>query len=272
MELYKKRKGDYWTKSHKNSKVYWLQNDNQCVRPRGEWIFSFDKKYIYNFYGDYPKRMTKKEVEFFDKYEPFWSKYFGVSIDDLEFDVGELKKDTKLKEGIDNYKQIMKAFKNTKFDESFTRRFNKFYRIMRRSKEWYKGYYKVFKKYKIKTSNYSIDDILKDLYRIDNNGKHMIDLSFASKMLHTLKPKKYPIYDSMVAKALDLNKVKYSKQNVEKRIKDSVDLYNDLLDMYKKKDVKHLASIFDKAFPREPISDIKKADFLIWWYGKKLVN
>ena len=99
---------------------------------------------------------------------------------------------------------------------------------MRRSKEWYRGYYEVFKEYKCKTSDYSIVDILNDLYKIDNNGKHMVDLSFASKMLHTLKPKKFPIYDNMVAKALNLKKVRYSKQ------------------------------------------DIKKSDFLLWWYGKKL--
>lgn len=71
MEKYKKEKGDYWLRK-KNSKVYWLANDSE-KRRRGDFIFSFDKKNIYHLYSDYPDKMTKEEVEFFNKYEPYWS-------------------------------------------------------------------------------------------------------------------------------------------------------------------------------------------------------
>ena len=192
-------------------------------------------------------------------------------IQNLKFNIKELQNDKDLTKGIEMYKNIMSMFKDTSFDSNFTTKFNGFYRIMRRSKEWYRGYYEVFKEYKCKTSDYSIVDILNDLYKIDNNGKHMVDLSFASKMLHTLKPKKFPIYDNMVAKALNLKKVRYNKQDIKKRINDSNDLYNDLLDMYTKEGIGHLVSIFDRAFSQQSISDIKKSDFLLWWYGKKLM-
>ena len=132
-------------------------------------------------------------------------------IQNLKFNIKELQNDKDLTKGIEMYKNIMSMFKDTSFDSNFTTKFNGFYRIMRRSKEWYRGYYEVFKEYKCKTSDYSIVDILNDLYKIENNGKHMVDLLFASKMLLTLKQKKFPIYDNMVPKALNLKKVKYNK-------------------------------------------------------------
>lgn len=42
----------------------------------GEWLFSFDKKKVYNMFRDYPHNMSKKEVELFDTENPYWAEYF----------------------------------------------------------------------------------------------------------------------------------------------------------------------------------------------------
>ncbi len=43
----------------------------------GEWLFSFDKKKIYNMFRDYPHNMTMEEVEIFDKENPYWKDFFS---------------------------------------------------------------------------------------------------------------------------------------------------------------------------------------------------
>lgn len=42
----------------------------------GEWLFSFDKKKVYNMFHDYPFAMTDEEIRIFDKENPFWADFF----------------------------------------------------------------------------------------------------------------------------------------------------------------------------------------------------
>ena len=43
----------------------------------GQIFFSFDKKNLYNVHWDYPKNMTIKEVEIFDKEFPDFAEYYS---------------------------------------------------------------------------------------------------------------------------------------------------------------------------------------------------
>lgn len=53
--------------------IFWVDN-----RPtRGEFLFSFDGKNVYNLFKDYPRNMTSKEVRIFDKENPQWAAYFS---------------------------------------------------------------------------------------------------------------------------------------------------------------------------------------------------
>lgn len=60
-----------WIKHNKSDKVWWGFND----RP-GEFIFSFDKKTIYNLFRDYPEKLNAEEKTIFDAENPYWADFF----------------------------------------------------------------------------------------------------------------------------------------------------------------------------------------------------
>ena len=63
---------DNFYKEKSTDKIWWIDDPDIC----GEWLFSFDKKKIYNMFADYPHNMTKEEVKIFDKENPFWADFF----------------------------------------------------------------------------------------------------------------------------------------------------------------------------------------------------
>lgn len=42
----------------------------------GEWLFSFDKKTVFNMFADYPKALTPEQKQIFDKENPEWADFF----------------------------------------------------------------------------------------------------------------------------------------------------------------------------------------------------
>lgn len=59
-------------KQNKNDKIWWTCDLDSV----GDFLFSFDKKKIYNLFADYPHNMTPEEVEIFDKENPYWAEFF----------------------------------------------------------------------------------------------------------------------------------------------------------------------------------------------------
>lgn len=53
----------YWFK-HEESDVVWWKSSRETV---GEMVFSFDKKSEFNFWQDYPNKLTKEQKVIFDK-------------------------------------------------------------------------------------------------------------------------------------------------------------------------------------------------------------
>ena len=60
-------------KDSEDSKVWWIYK----IGVIGEFLFSFDKKKIYNLFLDYPHNMTEEEVKIFDSENPFWTDFFS---------------------------------------------------------------------------------------------------------------------------------------------------------------------------------------------------
>lgn len=63
-----------WYKNDDSDTIWWLYNPDV----KGEFIFSFDKKKKYNLFADYPKKLSEKEREIFDKdTDGYWKVFFA---------------------------------------------------------------------------------------------------------------------------------------------------------------------------------------------------
>ena len=60
-------------KKNINDKIWWVDSTEVV----GEWLFTFDKKCIFNMFRDYPDKLTKEQKEIFDNENPFWRDYFA---------------------------------------------------------------------------------------------------------------------------------------------------------------------------------------------------
>ena len=65
-------KSDFY-KENKNDTIWWI-ND---LDTKGEFLFSFNKKKIYNLFADYPHNLSKEEKEIFDRENPYWAEFFS---------------------------------------------------------------------------------------------------------------------------------------------------------------------------------------------------
>ena len=63
IELYKENDRDT---------IFWVDN----VENKGEFLYTFDKKKIYNLFADYPHNLSKEEKRIFDKENPYWHDFF----------------------------------------------------------------------------------------------------------------------------------------------------------------------------------------------------
>lgn len=52
--------------------IWWVDTPDSI----GEWLFSFDKKRIFNMFSDYPYKLTKEQKDIFDKENPYWAHFF----------------------------------------------------------------------------------------------------------------------------------------------------------------------------------------------------
>lgn len=52
--------------------IWWVDNPEIL----GDVLFSFDKKEVFNLFGDYPWKLTKEQKEIFDKENPYWADFF----------------------------------------------------------------------------------------------------------------------------------------------------------------------------------------------------
>lgn len=64
-------------KESENDAIWWVETDD-----KGDWLFSFDQKTIYNMYADFPYKLTREQVEIFIKEQPYWADYFKDRLKD----------------------------------------------------------------------------------------------------------------------------------------------------------------------------------------------
>lgn len=65
-------RSDKFYKNNEGDVIWWI--DSEC---KGEWLFSFDKKKIFNMFADYPDKLTPEQKRIFDKENPEWAEFFS---------------------------------------------------------------------------------------------------------------------------------------------------------------------------------------------------
>jgi hypothetical protein len=63
-------------KEKPTDKVYWVEQPDE-EKKIGEFLFSFDKKKIFNLFADYPHALTAEQKRIFNKENPFWADFFA---------------------------------------------------------------------------------------------------------------------------------------------------------------------------------------------------
>lgn len=88
--------------------------------------------------------------------------------------------------------------------QNYINKFVSFYKVRRHKETWIKPFFRIFKQ----ALNDDSLNFEKYLTFVEDeciqNKKHQIERSFTSKMLHTIRPDKFPILDDNVLSALDI--------------------------------------------------------------------
>lgn len=59
-------------KNNPDDKIWWVE-DLDTV---GQFLFSFDKKTIFNLFADYPHNLSPEQKRIFDEENPYWADFF----------------------------------------------------------------------------------------------------------------------------------------------------------------------------------------------------
>lgn len=70
-KIIRNMKYDFY-KNNESDTIFWVDNVDNV----GEYLFSFDKKKIYNMFSDYPWKLTPEEKVIFDRENPEWADFF----------------------------------------------------------------------------------------------------------------------------------------------------------------------------------------------------
>ncbi|MDP1995070.1 MAG: hypothetical protein Q8K40_07480 [Ignavibacteria bacterium] len=165
---------------------------------------------------------------------------------------------------VSQYVEIMKMFSslNVAEDDYFKTKFNGYYRVRQRSKEWYQSYYSYMESHK--GLMVSFRDVLSYMKMHTNR----YEPSFSSKLLATHNPN-MPIWDKQVLRSLKMEAPNSYSKN---RLEDSVALYNRICTWYSEQMntplCRFIINKFDERYTNyNSVSDVKKIDFVLWRLG-----
>lgn len=181
-----------------------------------------------------------------------------------EKQIREIVKSKQVEQGLAIYQSLMDRVNqiNVSKDLSFQDDFRKFYQMRRfYSDDFAKHYFVLLEQLKNSGDNISMEMILERVLHIQNT----YEISFSSKMLHTINPLK-PIWDSIVTKNhFDINAPSSNCKDRTRAIVKKYSLYEEkFYDFMATKEGMLIIKLFDETFPNNKISDVKKVDFVLW--------
>ena len=62
----------YFYKQNDTDRIWWVDTVDNI----GLYLFSFDRKKIYNLFSDYPHKLSAEEKRIFDEENPYWKAFF----------------------------------------------------------------------------------------------------------------------------------------------------------------------------------------------------
>lgn len=68
-------------KQNKTDQIWWVDTSEWD----GYFLFSFDRKKVFNLFSDYPQKLTAEQKEIFDRENPFWADFFKERMTEDEF-------------------------------------------------------------------------------------------------------------------------------------------------------------------------------------------
>lgn len=170
-----------------------------------------------------------------------------------------------LKTGMLKYKTIMDMVQYTdvSHDKEFHKKYNGFYRMRQRPKEYYEMYYTYMERCK-KDKELRIDDIATYIY----NKTQRCELSFSSKLLATINPN-MPVWDTIVAQNhFGISYTVYTPKKYVSRLEMIIDKYHEYTNVYLEymngEEAKMIVRLFDEVYPNINITDVKKVDLVLW--------
>lgn len=168
----------------------------------------------------------------------------------------------KINTGLKKYSELIKAFSavDVAANKDFQRKFIGFFRMGRRSAEYYKMFFDFMQKQK--SNLFDFETTLKFLYEKTNR----IEASFCSKMVSIINPN-MPVIDSFVMGHLKL-KYPNSYKSAAVRINEWIMIYQKICECYTSflvtDKAKEFIQLFDSQYSNTSITDVKKIDLILW--------
>jgi hypothetical protein len=167
----------------------------------------------------------------------------------------------KAKPGIKKYLALMDQVGkvDVSTDAEFQRAYNGFYRVQRRSADWYSTYYTLMEE--LKGSKPTFDVVLDRVHEL--LGRY--EPSFTSKLVATLRTDK-PVWDQHVLKNIGKKAPGYQSKT---KVDDAKLRYAEIENWYKtflvsEKGVNWIKQFNDLIPEHGKLSDLKKVDFILW--------
>ncbi len=165
-----------------------------------------------------------------------------------------------LEKGLRKYEHLINQlhYTNVSQDIDFQRKYNGFFKMQRRTPEFYSYYYSLLEAEKENRIDFA--QILNQIYK----KTRRVEASFSSKMLSMIDPN-FPVWDKYVLQNLGLKAPYASCKN---RIDRIVSLYDEIIDWYKSFTINaeaiEIIGKFDLKYPDSKISNVKKIDLVLW--------
>lgn len=171
-------------------------------------------------------------------------------------------KSNTISKAMEKYKCIMgQVYKiDVTQDTAFQKMFCDFYQLRRFYSDTFKTrYLDVLQKMKHK-DNLSFKEVFECVMEIKNTR----EMSFSSKLIHTVDPK-YPIWDSIVTEQHFKMKKPYVKDNVVEKFSERYDEYVEKFYKYmESSEGAEVIRLFDIEYPESGITNVKIIDFVLW--------